>query len=233
MVRHAVRLLVTLANVALLLAAPPLAGCGGAAREARACAGAGVCGADHCVVGRCRPVDALPSPIDAHRVLLAPVDMAVLSEGERGTAGRGVPEAVALGRAETGDVVLLLRFAAPFGDDTEIASAFLVLTPVAGAPPSERALTLEVARILEPWRSETATWGRQPRLSLPSTAAIARRRQLSPLRIDVTPLVRDWLKRRKSDHGIALLAPGDDAVGAAYSMGITQGAGPRLEVYTR
>jgi hypothetical protein len=54
-----------------------------------------------------------------------------------------------------------------------------------------------------------------------------------PLRIDVTALVRDWAERRPDDHGIAILAPGEDPVGAAYSMGISEEAGPRLEVYLR
>ncbi|WP_437675570.1 DNRLRE domain-containing protein [Sorangium sp. So ce131] len=225
------RLLAALAPVALLVAAPPLSGCGGAsASDARVCAGAGVCGAGYCVAGRCRPADALPSPIDARRVLLPPADLAVLAED---AGGAGVPDAVALGREAGGDVVLLLRFAPDFGAGAEIASAFVVLEPTPGAPPAERAVTLEVARILEPWRSDTATWGRQPRLSLPEAAAVVRRRPATPLRIDVTPLVRDWARRRRDDHGIAILAPGSDAVGAAYSMGVSQGVGPLLEVYVR
>ncbi|WP_437484000.1 DNRLRE domain-containing protein [Sorangium sp. So ce1014] len=228
------RLLAALAPVALLLAAPPLLGCGGApATDAGVCAGAGVCGARFCVAGRCRPPSALPSPIDARRVLLRPADLAVIAEDGDAAATPGVPDAIALGRAGTGDVVLLLRFTPTFGVDADIASAFVLLEPAPLAPPAEHAVTLEVARILEPWRSETATWGRQPRLSIPETAAIVRRRPATPLRIDVTSLVRDWARRRKDDHGIALLAPGKDAVGAAYSMGISQGAGPLLEVYVR
>ncbi|WP_242515628.1 DNRLRE domain-containing protein [Sorangium cellulosum] len=224
------RLLAALAPVALLLAAPPLTGCGGAPAP-RVCAGAGVCGAGYCVAGRCRPADALPAPLDARRMLLPPEDLAVLEQN--GDAAPAVPDAAALGRASTGDVVLLLRFTPPFGEDAEIASAFVVLQPAPGAPPAGRALTLEVARILEPWRSATATWGRQPRLSVPEPAAIAPRRPVTPLRIDVTSLVRGWAKRRRDDHGIAILAPGNDAVGAAYTMGLSQGVGPQLEVYVR
>ncbi|WP_237244779.1 MULTISPECIES: hypothetical protein [Sorangium] len=227
------RLLAALAPVALLVAAPPLLGCGGApATDAGVCAGAGVCGSRYCVAGRCRPPSHLPSPIDARRVLLPPADLAVLAE-DGAAAAPGVPDAVALGHAGAGDVVLLLRFTPTFGVDADIASAFVLLEPAPLAPPAERALTLEVARILEPWRSETATWGRQPRLSIPEVAAIVRRRPATPLRIDVTSLVRDWARRRKDDHGIAILAPGSDAVGAATSMGISQGAGPLLEVYVR
>ncbi|WP_437937440.1 hypothetical protein [Sorangium sp. So ce341] len=226
------RLLAALAPVALLVAAPPLLGCGGAPAT-DVCAGAGVCGSRYCVAGRCRPPSDLPSPIDARRVLLPPADLAVIAEDGGAAAAPGVPDAVALGHAGAGDVVLLLRFTPTFGVDADIASAFVLLEPAPLAPPAERALTLEVARILEPWRSETATWGRQPRLSIPEAAAIVRRRPATPLRIDVTSLVRDWARRRKDDHGIAILAPGSDAVGAATSMGISQGAGPLLEVYVR
>ncbi|WP_437278300.1 DNRLRE domain-containing protein [Sorangium sp. So ce375] len=228
------RLLAALAPVALLVAAPPLLGCGGApATPAGVCAGAGVCGAGYCVAGRCRPASALPAPLDARRVLLPPEDLAVLVEDDDAAAAPGVPDAIALGRAGAGDVVVLLRFAPTFDVGANIASAFVVLEPAPMAPPAERALTLEVARILEPWRSETATWGRQPRLSIPEAAAVVRPRPATPLRIDVTSLVRDWARRRKDDHGIAILAPGNDAVGAAYSMGISQGVGPLLEVYVR
>lgn len=228
------RLLAALASVALLAAAPlPLAGCGVPAGEAPVCAGAGVCGPGFCVAGRCRAADALPSPIDARRLLLSPEDTALLESRGGNAAPPGVADAVALGRSSAGDVVLLLRFAATWRDDAEIASAFVVLDPLAGAPPVAQAVTLEVARVLEPWRSETATWGRQPRLSIPEIAAVVRKRPAAPLRIDVTPLVRGWARRRGDDHGIAILAQGGDAVGAAYSMGISQGAGPRLEVYVR
>lgn len=211
------------------------------------CAGAGVCGAGYCVAGRCRPKDARIAPGDGQRVLLQPQDIAVLSS--RGVAaapeppasssdvGAGararLPEAISLGAASAGSTVLLFRFAATWHDDADVQSAFLVLDPIADAPPAAGPVTLEVARILDPWRSETATWGRQPRLSIPVVAAVARRRPAAPLRIDVTELVRAWAERASDDHGIALLAPGADPVGVACSMGISEGLGPRLEVYLK
>jgi hypothetical protein len=215
-----------------LLALQLLAGCGAATPEPPVCSGTGVCGAGYCVAGRCRPAEATPAPADARRVVLAPEDVAVLASGGDGAAARA-PEAIALGRAAEGSLVLLLRFAATWRDDAEITSAFLVLDPASGAPPAARDVRLEVARVLDPWRSDTATWGRQPRLSIPEAAAVVRRSPAVPLRIDVTAIVRDWARRRPDEHGIALLAPGDDPVGAAYSMGISEGAGPRLEVYLR
>jgi hypothetical protein len=53
------------------------------------------------------------------------------------------------------------------------------------------------------------------------------------VRIDVTSLVREWPQRRADDHGVALLVHGDDRVGSTFTMGITGGAGPRLEAYVR
>jgi hypothetical protein len=49
----------------------------------------------------------------------------------------------------------------------------------------------------------------------------------------VTRWVRDWGKRLADDHGLAVLADGDDAFGAVYSTGLTQGIPPRLEAYIR
>lgn len=138
-----------------------------------------------------------------------------------------------MGRGEGGETVLLLRFEAAFGDGSEITSAFLVLDPVEGAPLARRPLDVEIARILEPWSSSTASWGRRPRLSLPERAAPIRPQPQSAARVDVTHIVRAWASRKPDDHGIAILITGDDALGATYSMGITDGSGPRLEVYAR
>ncbi|AKT35960.1 DNRLRE domain-containing protein [Chondromyces crocatus] len=149
------------------------------------------------------------------------------------TGATRLPEAIALGAASTGRTVLLFRFAATWPDNADITSAFLLLDPVEGAPPAAQDIPLEVARILDPWSADTVSWGRQPRLSIPGLAAVARRLPLSPVRIDVTDLVRAWAARARDDHGIALLASGDDPVGVACSLGITDGLGPRLEVYLR
>jgi hypothetical protein len=144
-----------------------------------------------------------------------------------------VPEAIAIGQRGGGGTVILLRFSSTWRDDSDVTSAYIVLDPVEGAVLARRAATVEVARILDPWDASTASVGRQPRLSLPEKAAVLRPRQSAPARIDVTRLVREWPKRLPDDHGIALLIDGDDALGAAYSMGVTDGAGPRLEVYVR
>jgi hypothetical protein len=49
----------------------------------------------------------------------------------------------------------------------------------------------------------------------------------------VTPWVRAFARRDADDHGIALLARGDDAYGTVVSTGLSLGTGPHLEVYVR
>jgi hypothetical protein len=148
-------------------------------------------------------------------------------------ASSTVPETVALGRSEGGTVALLLRFAASWRDDSDVLSAFVVLDSVDSAPPAAHPAVFESARILEPWQPTVVSWGRRPRLDLPKLAAVIRAIPGTPVRIDVTSLVREWAKRRADDHGLALLVHGDDQIGSAFSMGITGGTGPRLEAYVR
>ncbi len=223
-----------------LALAAALASCAAPLEDGRPCSpadargGAALCEQGRsCVAGRCRPADAPPSPADALRVVLAPVDLAVVASRGSGGGGLDFPGAVALGRGASGTVVLLFRFAATWRDDAEVVSAFLVLDELEGAPPSTGTITFEMARVVEPWQPATVSWGRSPRLGLPRAAGRARVRPAVPLRVDVTPLVREWARRDTDDHGIALLARGDDAYGALIAMGVSQGNGPRLEVYVK
>jgi hypothetical protein len=167
------------------------------------------------------------------RVVLAPVDLAVVASRASGGGGADTPGAVALGRGSGGTVVLLFRFAATWRDDADVVSAFLVLDALEGAPPSMGTITFETARIVEPWQPEVVSRGRAPRLGVPREGGRMRARPAVPLRVDVTPLVREWGRRDADDHGIALLAKGDDAYGAVISTGVSQGGGPRLEVYVK
>jgi hypothetical protein len=211
------------------LAAVAALGCAASDGLGRVCAG-GCDTGKSCVVGRCRAVDEAPAPTDTRRVILAPSDFAVIAATG---APSSIPETVALGRAEGGTVALLLRFAASWRDDSDVLSAFVVLDPVDSAPPSTQPAVFESARILEPWQPGVVSWGRQPRLDLPKLAAVVRAIPGTPVRIDVTGLVREWSQRRSDDHGLALLVHGDDVVGSAFTMGVTGGAGPRLEAYVR
>ncbi len=183
-----------------------------------------------CVAGRCRPEGSSPSPSNTRRLLLEPAELAVIAS--RSAAREQPPATIALGRAADGTVELLLRFEADFPKGTQIVSAFILLEPLAGALPTTPT-SFEMARILDPWDAATVTWGRQPRLSLAALAALNHPTHDGPVRVDVTQLVREWSEGRPDDHGIALLVEGKDPIGTAYSTGMSQGHGPRLEVYLR
>lgn len=185
------------------------------------------------MAGRCRPEDVLPAPPDASRVVLEPVQIAAIAPHGRAGGDEPLPGVVALGRDESGSLILLLRFAATWRDDAEIAGAFVVLRALDLAPPPAGPTRFEVARILEPWQAQVVSWGRQPRLEVPRSGGSVWIRPRVPIRIDVTPLVRAWGRRDASDHGIAIMAQGQDAFGASVSTGLGGGIGPRLEVYLK
>lgn len=226
-VRSSSAVVCAVAALAALAGAP---GCAASDGLGRLCEG-GCEEGKSCVIGRCRAPDEAPAPADTRRVVLAPSELAVIAAGSASSSL--VPETVALGRAEGGTVALLLRFAATWRDDSDVLSAFVILDPVDSAPPAAQPAIFEAARILEPWQAAVVSWGRQPRLDLPKLAAVVRAIPGTPVRIDVTGLVRAWAKRDADDHGLALLVHGDDRLGSAFSMGITGGAGPRLEAYVR
>jgi hypothetical protein len=108
-----------------------------------------------------------------------------------------------------------------------------VLEALDDTPPPTNPITFEMARIVEPWQPGVVSWGRQPKLDVPRTAGTLLARPAIPFRIDVTPIVREWGRRAPDDHGLALLAHGDDAYGAVVSTGNARADGPRLEVYVK
>jgi hypothetical protein len=175
----------------------------------------------------------VPAPSDARRLVLLPDAVAVLSSSGPTASGEALPETLVLGRATSGSLSLLLHFAAPISQSGEVIAAFLVLDPVAFAPSSGSTVEMQIARILEPWRPETVSWGRQPHLDLPERAGAVVPSLRAPARIDVTHIVRAWAKRRPEEQGIAVLGGASDPIGATFSLGVTEGQGPRIEVYVQ
>src|SRR5262245_27191526 len=95
--------------------------CGGGSTEGLVCAAAGACGAGQAwVVAHCRPSDAIVTPSDTNRILLQPVDVAVLASGRTEASP---PDAIVLGAEANGATVVLLRFEATWRDDAEVTSA--------------------------------------------------------------------------------------------------------------
>ena len=223
---------VSLRSLAALVLPLALSACAAPLEGGRACPEAACAEGLVCMVGRCRPADASPAPADGTRLVLSPVAAAVAAHGGSG-GGVTLPDHIVLGRASNGTVTLLFRFAATFPDEAEVASAFLILDPIEGAPPSLQPVSFEMASITEPWQADIASAGRQPRLGVPRDAGKLRLRPGISARIDVTPMVRDWPKKRPDDHGLALLAKGADEAGTVVSMGVSHGTGPRLEIYLK
>jgi hypothetical protein len=184
------------------------------------------------VVGTCQAERSSPVRADAHRLVFAASDIAVLASNDD-LGGTRRPEEMALGRASSGDWVVLLAFDPKLDDGASVDRAFLLLTPVRGARPPAGPVALEVADVLGTWRSDSTSWGRQPRLGLPSPVTAARATGDAPLRLDVTHLVRAWTEGPRGPRSVAILAGAVDAFGASFDTGVVRGPGPRLEVYLR
>lgn len=141
-------------------------------------------------------------------------------------------ELIALGRGAWGETVVLLRFDGV--PRAEVVGAFVVFDPMQGVLWPRRVVDVELATVLEPWSAEGTSWGTQPRLDVPTLAARIGPSAPVPLRIDVTRVVQRWAERPSEDHGLALVARGDDPTGAVYTTGLSgEGGPPRLEVYFR
>ncbi len=183
-----------------------------------------------CVVGRCRlPASNVVGSTDGRRLVLFPeASAAVSSEGPGG--GNQLPAVVALGR---GSSSVFLRFAVPVDKPSDISAAFLILEPPRDALPSALPVPIHLAEILEPWRADTVSEGRIPRVGVPERAGLIGSSSGGQIRFEVTRLVKRWAERNGDDHGIAIISDDTDAYGAAISLGVTEGRGPRLEVYVR
>lgn len=177
-----------------------------------------------CLVGRCRPAASAVVAPESRRVVLTATDVAVL------TSRSSEPvqlDAIALGRASLGEVVLLIRFDAALGPRVNVDSAFVTLDPVERAPAPRSPIDVSIAAIEAPWDSSSVSWMRQPTTGVAETVAKNLPRGRVPLRIDVTELLRS----SGLSNGVAIYAKGSDPIGALYSTGLGSGVAPRLEIY--
>jgi len=177
-----------------------------------------------CLVGRCRPATSAVVAPESRRVVLTATDVAVLSSRSSEPVQL---DAVALGRAALGDVVLLIRFDAALGPGVSVDSAFVTLDPVERAPAPASPIDVSIAAIDVPWDSSSVSWMRQPTTGVAETVARNLPRGRTPLRIDVTGLLRGT----GLSNGVAIYAKGSDPIGALYSTGLGNGVAPRLELY--
>jgi hypothetical protein len=225
---HVQRLLSSLAAIAALALTscvraplgPPLCGEGAACADGQTC-----------IVGRCRLAGStLIGPSDGRRLVLAPDGVAVTSSQDPTGGGARVPAVVIFGR---GASTLFLHFAVPISDPREVTAAVLVLEPPRDFLPPASPVPIHVSPILDAWNPDDVSNGRVPSVGVPEQASVFTGSFGATLRLDVTPMVKRWADRDEDDHGIAVMADETDAYGSTFSLGITEGRGPRLEVYLR
>jgi hypothetical protein len=186
------------------------------------------------------------------RVVLEATEVAVIRSNEAAD-GRGImsgastrPAAAALGGRAAGEVMLLVRFALPFGASA-VERAFLWLSPVANAAAESGPVLIEVADVLEPWNAHSVRWASRPQLSASLQRLVAGSSASLPIRFDVTtsvaraagasaPLSTEDAGDRDPlvDLSLGVTAKPQGMVGIAVATGEAEGAaGPRLDVYLR
>lgn len=203
----------------------------GCSRAPEPCGSPGTCPeGQECLANRCVIAGGIPVSEDSQRLVLEPMQMAVVS-AER-SYETGLPPAVTFGSSTEGASAIYLRFAPTTSDPKRIQSAFLLLEPLPGTLPSND-VDVDVWRVREPWKSERLTWLQQPELAPPRGEGIARSRPPSTLRVDVTSIVAYLAENGENDFGMALESGSGDGAGASFATGAAGGRTPRLEVYLR
>jgi len=168
-------------------------------------------------------------PKSVQRVVIEPAEVSVVSSRRADIS----PAYVSFGKNAWGNVVLLMSFQTPFSDTTQIIGAHLVMDPPPRSIAGPSAVSIKIARVLEPWSPHDVSWSTLPQLSSNSAAIWASSWGNRSLRIDVTEQVQRWREHRRDDHGLAVLASPQNEIGETYSLGTGDGRGPRLDVYLR
>lgn len=204
--------------------------CGASLPGPRLCSQRDPCQNDGiCVLGRCRDEGTMPVSTEAPRLTFEPVDLAYITgEGVQGPAE--LDEALVIGQRGH-SAQLVMRFAVSWPEGERLQRALLVMDPLPRCAPQPGRVRLELAHVTAPWLSGALTEAQRPELSLPMHAGEIRVTPPSPLRLDVTEVVRDWAAHRKRHHGLALSGVGDSPSGACFTSGVAWGQGPRLEIY--
>lgn len=196
------------------------------------CVSAGTCPeGQECLANRCVVAGGDPVPADSQRLVLEPIEMAVV-EGRAREPGE-LPAAITFGSSASTTATLYLRFPHVWRDRPRVEAAFVILEPMAATFGSSDDVDVGAWRVGERWESAALALAKQPALLPPRGRGIARSAPPSPLRIDVTALVRYLAKNPANDHGIALRASPGDSAGASFATGTSGGRSPRLEIYVR
>ena len=100
--------------------------------------------------------------------------------------------------------------------------------------PDPEPVRVEVRRVRSRWQPGALhAWSDKPELAPPYATAVISSSPARTLRINITELLRFAANNPDLDEGLALIAPSGTGHGATFSTGMSGGAAPRLEVYTR
>lgn len=191
------------------------------------CAGARGCPVGReCLASRCAIEGGAPVPPETRRFLLRPSALAIASRAPT----VGVAPSVTLGARASAPSALYLRFEQPWRAG-RIRAAFLLLEPLPGALAGPD-VSLEVWRTSRNWSASAFRWSEQPGFAPPFARAIGRAAPPTPVRVDVTEIVRHFAQHPSADFGFAVRASEEADAGITLSTGVDGGSAPRLDVYT-
>jgi hypothetical protein len=162
------------------------------------------------------------------RRVAEPTAMSVISARR---ASGALPRTVTFGSAAAGKTALYLLFPELDVPEKKIERAFLRLEPELFGAFDAEPVDVEVWRVRRPWQSGDFDWSSQPPLGPPRAQGKALGR--TPLRIDVTDLVREAEQHPARSHGFAVLGSAGDGNGVSFATGVGGQWLPRLEVYLR
>lgn len=225
---RAVKRLVAFASISLALV--------GCVPRARLCTATSECAAGNaCVAGRCQLEKATVKPAvdSARRLVVRPVDMAVVARGDRAAEG-ALPPIFALGRDSA---KLLLRFSVTLPSNANVIEAYVVLRRSSAVDDDPAPISLHATRIEETWNGGSVSWAMQPRISETRSPSTLVEPSGTPLvRMDVREIVKHWAKRDPTDQGIAIVAENDTRTGTTFAItgeGADRDVEPYLELYVR
>jgi hypothetical protein len=186
-----------------------------------------------CVLGTCHAEARVPVGQETRRVVSFPKDVAAIAETLEGSGHT----TLTMGGRGVGDAEILLAFDHQLALDADVEAAWILLDPAPSAGAASDFVEIEARDVPAAFHGDELDWRRRPPLGRPVSTTRTRGAEGTPLRVDVTDLVRAWLHAGRREGRVALLARASTDLGATFATGLGPGMGagigPRLEVYVR
>ena len=195
----------------------------------RMCAQESDCGAQaSCVAGRCVVHGATAAIDNARRVLVDPVDVGWVQQGDERLATT-TPAVATIGRAGAPGIAYL-RFSLPLAPEVKVLEAYVLIERAIDMDGDPVPILLHAARVTSRWDSRSLSWAHQPtveEVGAPVTVVTA---SAGPVvRVDVRDIVQRWRRRDRDELGLALVADGQSETGIALALGPTDVEGSRVD----